>query len=482
MIVWTLAGSDSGGGAGIQTDLHTFQDFGVHGCSVITAITAQNSQCVSDVYPVPAEQVAAQIAALNGDLPAAAVKFGMLGSVETIAVIMRFLTTFAGKVVIDPVMIATSGKPLLALNQATYLSCLRQLLPFVDLLTPNLAEAAVLVGYPLHSYQDMERAAGDILSLGVKSVLIKGGHVENDKFCRDYWSNGVDAFWMSTVRQAQYEYLGTGCTLSSAITACLALGYTIQDALVIGKMYITQGIRLAEKIGQGLAILKHAGWPENEIDLPQVAAVAEAEKVTFLDCGASPLGLYPVVDSYEWLQKLLPLGVPTIQLRIKNKTGSLLENEIKQAVTLAKQYPVKLFINDYWELAIKHGAYGVHLGQEDLNVADCQKIAAAGLRLGISTHSYYEVARAHALKPSYIACGPIYPTTSKIMAFLPQGLQQLRRWQRTLTSYPLVAIGGINEARFIDVLATNVSGIAMISAITEADDPLAVTEKLLGYQ
>lgn len=120
----------------------------------------------------------------------------------------------------------------------------------------------------------------------------------------------------------------------------------------------------------------------------------------------------------------------------------------------------------------------MHLGQEDINTADIKMIFKAGLRLGISTHSYYEVARAHSLKPSYMACGPIFSTTSKMMPFVPQGLIQLKRWRRTL-DYPLVAIGGINLERLPDVLMTNVDGIALISDITETQDPIARTKQLL---
>lgn len=188
--------------------------------------------------------------------------------------------------------------------------------------------------------------------------------------------------------------------------------------------------------------------------------------------------LYPIVDSAVWIEKLLPLGVKTIQLRIKNKSPAELEKEIKCGIQIAQQFHAQLFINDYWELAISYRAYGVHLGQEDLDQADIKKIRQAGLKLGISTHDEQEIARAERLCPSYIAYGPIYHTTSKVMAFKPQGISALERLKRRL-SYPLVAIGGINLKRLPEVLATGVDGVAMISAITEAADPIIVTRKLL---
>jgi hydroxymethylpyrimidine kinase/phosphomethylpyrimidine kinase/thiamine-phosphate diphosphorylase len=197
----------------------------------------------------------------------------------------------------------------------------------------------------------------------------------------------------------------------------------------------------------------------------------------FLNCGPTPLGLYPIVDSVLWLKRLLPLGITTIQLRIKNNPN--VEHEIQQSVLLAQQYNTRLFINDYWELAIQHGAYGVHLGQEDLNDADLERIQHAGLRLGVSTHCQEEVTRAETIEPSYIAIGPVFHTTSKMMPFAPQGIEQLKHWQRVL-DYPLVAIGGISQKNIDDVLKTNVDGIALISAITQADDPEKSARELLA--
>jgi hydroxymethylpyrimidine kinase/phosphomethylpyrimidine kinase/thiamine-phosphate diphosphorylase len=190
------------------------------------------------------------------------------------------------------------------------------------------------------------------------------------------------------------------------------------------------------------------------------------------------IGLYPVVDSSRWLEMLLPVGVKCIQLRIKNASQAELAAEIKASVFLAKKYGATLFINDYWELALASGADGVHLGQEDLATADIARIHSSRLYLGVSTHCEEEVAIAQALQPSYIACGPIYPTNSKIMTFGPQGIEQLKHWQRTL-DYPLVAIGGITLERLPEVLNTGVEGIALISGITQSPDPIATTQQFL---
>jgi thiamine-phosphate pyrophosphorylase len=191
------------------------------------------------------------------------------------------------------------------------------------------------------------------------------------------------------------------------------------------------------------------------------------------------LGLYPVVDSVVWIERLLGAGVRTLQLRIKDKRDDEVEADVITAIALGRRYQARLFINDYWRLAIKHDAYGVHLGQEDLQDTDLQAIRAAGLRLGVSTHDDMEIDVALAAKPSYIALGHVFPTQTKQMPSAPQGLTQLARHIARLEDYPTVAIGGISLARAPAVLATGVGSIAVVSAITAADDWQAATRQLL---
>jgi thiamine-phosphate pyrophosphorylase len=193
------------------------------------------------------------------------------------------------------------------------------------------------------------------------------------------------------------------------------------------------------------------------------------------------LGLYPVVDSVEWISRLLSAGVKTIQLRIKDMPDAAVEPAIIQAIELGRYYQARLFINDYWRLAIKHQAYGVHLGQEDLDTADLKGIYAAGLRLGVSTHNDAELARAEAIHPSYIALGHIFPTQTKEMPTAPQGLVELKRHIQQLDGrFPSVAIGGISIARTPEVLACGVGSVALVSAITQAADWQAATKTLLA--
>ena len=191
------------------------------------------------------------------------------------------------------------------------------------------------------------------------------------------------------------------------------------------------------------------------------------------------LGLYPVVDSVEWIARLLDAGVTTLQLRIKDLPDEQVEADIAAAIALGKRYRARLFINDYWRLAIKHAAYGVHLGQEDLDTADLAAIHQSGLRLGVSTHDDAEIARAIAVKPSYIALGHIFPTQTKAMPSAPQGLTELKRHVAGLQHYPTVAIGGISLDRVPAVLECGVGSVAVVSAITQAADWRAATAKLL---
>jgi thiamine-phosphate pyrophosphorylase len=191
------------------------------------------------------------------------------------------------------------------------------------------------------------------------------------------------------------------------------------------------------------------------------------------------LGLYPVVDSVEWIERLLEAGVKTLQLRIKDKRDEEVESDVIAAIELGHRFDARLFINDYWQLAIKHQAYGVHLGQEDLETTDLSAIREAGLRLGVSTHDDMEIDVALTARPSYIALGHVFPTQTKQMPSAPQGLAQLARHIARLGDYPTVAIGGISLARAPAVLETGVGSIAVVSAITQAADWRAATEQLL---
>jgi len=477
-IVWSIAGSDSGGGAGLQADLQTINGLGAYACTVVTAVTSQNSLAVQAIEAVNIEP---QLATLAEDMPALVIKIGMLAStaqVETLAEQLRLYKKSWPQpafVVYDPVMAASTGDKL---SQDDLCESIRtQLLPYVDLLTPNKGEAEKLTGLMLSDQSSREAAAKVLLDLGCGAVVITGGHFDIDQACDLYVDSQRTLSLTSPLQQTPHHH-GSGCVFASAIAALVAQDYPIEDALVLAKAYINRGIREAQGIGQGAGPIAHTGWPKNLADFPAIGSKTSNEG--FASCEVQQLGLYPVVDSVEWIEKLLKCGVKTLQLRIKDSSTEDLEQQVIRAIALGREYQARLFINDYWQLAIKHQAYGVHLGQEDLEVADLDAIRTAGLRLGLSTHGYYEMLRAHVYRPSYIAMGAIYATTTKDMPSKPQGLKKLKDYVTVMGEhYPLVAIGGISTARASDVWQQNPGCIALVTAITKADDFQQAVKELM---
>ncbi|TGQ77223.1 MULTISPECIES: thiamine phosphate synthase [unclassified Mesorhizobium] len=186
---------------------------------------------------------------------------------------------------------------------------------------------------------------------------------------------------------------------------------------------------------------------------------------------------YLIVDSAAWIERLVPLGVNLVQLRIKTMDEAGLRAEIRSAKALCARYRCQLIINDYWRLAIEEGCDFVHLGQEDLQAADLTRIRAAGVRLGLSTHDHIELETAIKAEPDYIALGPIYPTILKKMKWAPQGLERVSEWKRRVAPVPLVAIGGLNPDRLDGVFAAGADSAAVVTDITLNADPEARTRE-----
>ena len=249
-IAVTIAGSDSGGGAGIQADLKTFAALGVYGASVITALTAQNTQGVAAIHDVPADFIAAQIDAVFSDLEIAAVKIGMLPQAAAIEAVAKGLERHRAKnIVLDPVMVASSGDSLLAREAVDALRTL--LIPRALIVTPNLPEAAALTGAsPARNEAEMEIQAREILALGARHVLIKGGHGQGDDSV-DLLIGEGEVIRLSAKRIATKNTHGTGCTLSSAIAAGLAKGLGLTAAAQAAKTYVTATIAHADELKIG---------------------------------------------------------------------------------------------------------------------------------------------------------------------------------------------------------------------------------------
>ncbi len=469
-IAWTIAGTDPSGGAGIQADLKTMNALGVHGGSVITAVIAQNTQGVRRIEPVSGEMIDEQLNGLREDIPPVAVKIGMLGAEAAVRVVSRHVGELKVFTVYDPVMVSGSGHSLF--DERALGALKAELLPKVSLLTPNIPEAEVLLGRRITNSAEMMQAAVDLTRLGVQAVYLKGGHrLDAGEFSQDYFYDGRAGSWLTSPRRKGIQTHGTGCTLSSALAAFRALGLGSGDGAVLAKAYVNQGIRRSGGIGRGRTPLSHDGWPEDPKDLPWITARSEeaCEKTVFPGVEAGAIGLYPIVDRAAWLEKLLPLGVKTVQLRIKDLSGAALENEIRQGIEIGRRFSAHLYINDQWPLALKYKAYGVHLGQDDLPGADLKALAAAGLRLGLSTHTYEEIAQAHAVRATYVAIGSVYPTSSKSIDYVPLGLEPFRRMRRLIDG-PAVAIGGITLERAPELREAGADGMAVIADIVQAGD------------
>ncbi|ELP6989376.1 thiamine phosphate synthase [Vibrio vulnificus] len=274
--------------------------------------------------------------------------------------------------------------------------------------------------------------------------------------------------------ESNYRHLAWVATLS-------ALDFPIEDCLTLARAMLN--------VSRETWVSDFALFPTPVLRLDELGILPshsiEALTKAFPRISAQQLGLYPVVDDVSWIEKLLPLGIKTVQLRIKDPNQTDLEQQIVRAIQLGRDYGAQVYINDYWQLAIQHQAYGVHLGQEDLQVADLAALANAGIALGLSTHGYYELLRIVQLQPSYIALGHIFPTTTKQMPSLPQGLVRLKLYQQlidtmsydeSITGVPTVAIGGIDQTNAATVWRCGVSSLAVVRAITLAKDVKAAID------
>ena len=522
-IVWTIAGSDSSGGAGIQADLLTMNDLQCHGCSVISCITAQNTVNVTLVEPVSEQMLIGQLDALWADLVPIAIKIGLLANQQQVDIVAKWLSrvsrlTTLPFVVLDPVMVASSGaqfcqqtidfKPLAGLislitpNQHELFRLCPKLLLSNDQ-SSNTEFSNIESGNP-HSSNQTTFTNNDNDELGMIMaakwvanhfnchVLAKGGDAlwQQQQATDVYVTRSVlgashihdnQVFKLTSPRVNTNNNHGSGCTLSSAIACFVAHQFVIHDAIVLAKAYVNNGLSCSYAIGEGPGVLTRSGWPNELSAMPTITSIegntAYSGNKAFRPV-ATPLGVYPVLDSLPKLNAVLAAGCRTVQFRVKcsehvnGLTLQTLEQQIIDAIAIGRDFNAQLFINDHWQLAIKHSAFGVHLGQEDLACASLTAIADAGLALGISCHSYFEALLAHQCKPSYIALGHIYPTTTKKMPSAPQGVVKLTQYVSLLGKfYPTVAIGGVDVGRLEQLASSKVGDVAVVRAITHADDP-----------
>ncbi|CAG4916881.1 thiamine phosphate synthase [Paraburkholderia saeva] len=252
----------------------------------------------------------------------------------------------------------------------------------------------------------------------------------------------------------------------AALAAFLDCGFEPHDALVLA---------MAWRDGDETASAD--AWPVELSRFPRVPGLPPAPAQPFPRC-PDRLGLYAVLPDARWVERVLGFGVKTVQLRHKAADAGL-AGDIARSVAAGREHDAQVFINDHWQAALDAGAYGVHLGQEDLHTADLQKLNAAGIRVGLSTHGYYEMLVALHFRPSYLAFGAVFATTTKTLPTAPQGLARLARYVQLLDGVvPLVAIGGIDGQVLPDVVATGVGSAAVVRAVTDATDPAAAVSAL----
>ena len=480
--IWAISASDSCSGAGLQADLKTAHALDVECATLVTALTAQSSFGVDAVENVSIEFLEQQWQSLKKDGLPQAIKVGWFPKTGPFVdwlggKLSEYKTEFPqGWIIWDPVTSASQG----GLDSGE-LSLLKQLLPLVDVITPNQDEALKLTGA-----ETAIEAGEAIKQAGVSYVVISGG----DSNTKDDTVQTV-CFAGSDISQPEQSVLtnfiiqqaridkrvhGTGCHFASAIAAYLANGERIYDALLLASATMAQIIQQSSETPSGyfnawatavdrngLGNLPAEQWPvvvplndSAEFKFPRVDQV---------------LGLYGLVDNLDWLNTLLELGVDTLQWRVKSPElyeqqygdGSY-ARDMKAAIELCKQQNIPLYINDDWQSAIELGAYGVHLGQEDMVEANLQSISQAGLALGVSTHTEWEIARARAFKPSYIAFGPVHPPLSKKLKYPPLGYINLRNWcARVGQEFPLTCIGGITTENIANIKNCGMPSAAIVT-------------------
>lgn len=476
--IWSLTATDPTAGAGALADVKVAQRLGCTCEVVIIAITAQNSQGAQAVFPLPIEVIDAQWRSLQQDGWPAVIRLGWLPfSAPFLQWLLAALYACPARVIWDPVLSASQGSALSQDWQADGISSLWQcLLRRVDLITPNWQEAQRLSGE-----KNAEQAATALQHQGAQHVLIKG--IDNQESVLDYFqfsqasslaqdelpgSSLLRQFYLQQGRLNGSRH-GTGCHFAASLACAVAQGMALYDALIQASSATRLYLRHQ---AQAMA----DDWPlvHSHVRAPLHFKPLETE-----------LGLYGLVDNLAHLKRLLALGIDSLQWRVKHPDARYAQ-DTQQAIRLCRAANVPLFINDDWRLAIALDADGVHLGQEDLNQADLAAIANAGLHLGISTHGDWELARARALNPSYIALGPIFAPLSKTLRYSPLGAERVSHYVRTFaaqhfTTTRFTTIGGITEANASCVWATGIGSIAVVTALAD-DAGLAQRMAQLQYR
>lgn len=499
--LWCIGGTEANGLTGLAADLATAQDLQVPAAMIVSAVTVQPPGEHSMIQPVDGDLLRAQLDSLMPQGAPAVIKIGLLANQQQLETLAGWLASLRARqlsagattswVLWDPVLRSSLNQPLTNIDDAT------ALLQQTDLLTPNGPELAWLAGATLTDQPDREMACQRLWQHGVKAIWCKDGHGQDpDKLTESLWchpaSNQAFKQWPAArlaeplsgaggrgwpalslqLSRLSVQYRGTGCSLATAIGCALCQPMLLPDAVFIASLYLQLALRQVPLRPQQLP---RPGWPTAAaLHLPlQINHQHHSAHCTpFAPLQRAP-GIYPVLSTLAQLEAVASSGISTVQLRLKDLPAHTLRQQISAAIAIGQQHQLQLFINDHWQLALELGAYGVHLGQEDLQSADLAAIQQAGLRLGISTHGYLELWQALQLRPSYVALGHVFATPTKSMPSLPQGLTTLSYQQRWCDACAIasVAIGGISALELSAVKACGVQGVAMVRAVTAYTDP-----------
>lgn len=484
-IIWSIAGTDSGGGAGLAADQRAADAFGAHLCPVVAAVTAQSTTAVTRIDAVPPDLLDAQLAALAEDLPPTVIKTGLLGSAVNARVVARWVDRLRTRAplafVIDPVLRASTGTGFV--DEALMRAYREELLPRATVITPNQHEAVRLLGPDGDS--DVPVMASALRSQGVQAVVVTGGDAATPALSHDWIDTPHARGWLTLPRVDTPHHHGTGCSFATSLAAALALGFVAADAAVLAKMATTHALRHARAVGRGAGpVVAREGFATDPSLLPRLSCGAQAPTGWPVRAPGRDPGVYAIVDSAERVEAVLRAKptVDTIQLRMKRPPGlddgawaAQLQTAIARSQHAADAAGAVLVVNDHWQAALQAGARALHLGQEDLLAlgpdghAALQAARANGVQLGLSSHSLWELCRAAGLLPDLIACGPVWPTTTKDMPWRPQGLDNLAWWAR-MAPAPVVGIGGILEpAQLQAVAAAGAAGGCVVRGL--GDDP-----------
>ncbi|MGN0435425.1 MAG: bifunctional hydroxymethylpyrimidine kinase/phosphomethylpyrimidine kinase [Wujia sp.] len=465
--VLSIAGSDCSGGAGIQADIKTIEANMCYAMTAITSLTAQNTTGVRGISDVSPDFLRLQLDACFDDIRPDAVKLGMVSDSGLIRVIAEVLRKRrAENIILDPVMVSTSGSKLLKDEAVDVLKS--ELIPLASLITPNIPEAELLTGIDIKNREDMV-TAGTILSDRYNiSVLIKGGHSIDD--ANDILVEGKEVTIFAGERIDNDNTHGTGCTLSSAIAAGLARGLSMTTAIRSAKEYISGALKYGINLGMGSGPLNHI-WNKGS-------------NKKLHKCLAKSLILYGVTDGtdnsdgslYNKVEAAIRGGITFLQLREKAVTEEQYIRDAMAIKTLADFHGIPFLINDNVPVALASGADGVHLGQDDMDISEARIILGDDKIIGATAHSVEEAIRAEQLGADYLGVGAMYKTSTKDNT-VPVTYDILREICHTV-SIPVVAIAGINENNVSDLAGSGIAGAAVVSAIFGSEDITAAAKRM----